>query len=294
MILNKLVELYDNIIQQIALPKPNAIDFVEIFLIACAIYWILVWCTETRAQGLVKGVVTILVGIAVAYFFHMNTVLWIVKNASVVAITALIVIFQPELRKALETLGKRNYFAKLLIFQEKTNNLEGLSDENITEIVRACYEMGKVKTGALIVVTRDDKLHEFDRTGIAVDGIITSQLFINIFEKNTPLHDGAVIVRDGRVAFATCYLPLSDNMTLSKDLGTRHRAGVGISEISDSITIIVSEENGRVSVAVDGRIYRNVEPEVLRKKLELAKKVEVKKEDKRFLWWKQRRGEKND
>lgn len=288
--MNRFIESLENIIQQITLPKPNAIDFVEILLIAMVIYMLLLWCKATKAWALLRGLFVIGVGILMAYIFHMNTVLWIVKNASVVAITALIVVFQPELRQALETLGKTQFFVKIFNFQDKVNNSGDLTDESIAEIVKACYEMGRVKTGALIVVTRENKLHEFDRTGIEVDGVITSQLFINIFEKNTPLHDGAVIVRDGRIAYATCYLPLSDNMTLSKELGTRHRAGVGISEVSDSITVIVSEENGRVSVAIDGRIYRNVEQEVLRKKLELAKKVEDKPEEKKFLWWKQRRG----
>jgi len=141
------------------------------------------------------------------------------------------------------------------------------SDKTINELVKACYEMGKVKTGALIVIEDEIVLTEYERTGIAVDGILTSQLLINIFEKNTPLHDGAVIVRGDRVVAATCYLPLTDSLSISKDLGTRHRAAVGISEVSDSLTIVVSEETGRVSIALGGELYRNVDAEFLRNKL---------------------------
>ena len=150
------------------------------------------------------------------------------------------IIFQPELRKALENLGGKNVLGKLFDFGKVEENK--FSDHTIDELIKACYAMGKVKTGALIVIEDEILLNEYVRTGIDIDAIISSQLLINIFEKNTPLHDGAVIVRGDRVVSATCYLPLSDSMTLSKDLGTRHRAAVGISEVSDSLTIVVSEE----------------------------------------------------
>lgn len=142
--------------------------------------------------------------------------------------------------------------------------------------MKACYEMGKVKTGALIVVEDEIMLSEYERTGIEVDGLLTSQLLINIFEKNTPLHDGAVIVRGDRVVAATCYLPLSDSLSLSKDLGTRHRAAVGISEVGDSLTIVVSEETGRVSIAMGGELYRNVDAEFLKNKLNYIQRRERK------------------
>ena len=144
------------------------------------------------------------------------------------------------------------------------------SDRTIDELIKACYAMGKVKTGALIVVEDEILLNEYVRTGIDVDALLSSQLLINIFEKNTPLHDGAVIVRGDRVISATCYLPLSDSMSLSKNLGTRHRAAVGVSEVSDSLTIIVSEETGRVSAALRGKIYHDVEADFLREKLRLV------------------------
>ena len=150
-------------------------------------------------------------------------------------------------------------------------NHMGYTDKTVNEIVRAAYEMGKVKTGALIVIERETPLSEIERTGIEVDGIVTSQLLINIFEHNTPLHDGAVIIRGNRVTAATCYLPLSDNLSISKDLGTRHRAALGISETSDSLTVVVSEETGRVSLARDGQLTRISDQETLRQAISVEK-----------------------
>ena len=141
------------------------------------------------------------------------------------------------------------------------------TDKTINELVKACFDMGEVRTGALIVIEQNIRLSEYERTGINVDAVLTSQLLINIFEHNTPLHDGAVLVRGNRIVAATCYLPLSDNMELSKQLGTRHRAGVGISEVSDSLTVIVSEETGGVSLAVNGVLHRNVEADYLKEEL---------------------------
>ena len=192
--------------------------------------------------------------------------------------TALIVVLQPELRKALEELGKKNIISSVLPFDNNHRVDEGFSEKTINEITKACVEMGKVKTGALIVIEQKVSLRDYERTGIDVDGIVTSQLLINIFEHNTPLHDGAVIIRGNRVVAATCYLPLSDNVNLSKELGTRHRAGVGISEVTDSMTIIVSEETGAVSVAVGGELIRDIDEHSLRNKLEYLRKrtIDVK------------------
>ena len=145
----------------------------------------------------------------------------------------------------------------------------------INELIKACFDMAEVKTGALIVIEQEIRLDEYVRTGINVDALLTSQLLINIFEHNTPLHDGAVIVRGNRIVAATCYLPLSDNMELSKQLGTRHRAGVGISEVTDSVTIIVSEETGQVSVAQNGRLLRNISSSQLREVLEKAQNKKI-------------------
>lgn len=256
------------------LPKVTATDVVEIVIIAVLCYYMLVWIKNTRAWMLLRGILVILVFVCIAALFQMNTIIWIAQNTLSVAIIALVVIFQPEMRKALENLGRKNIIASIISFDFTKNETGKFSDKTIDELVKACYEMGSVKTGALIVVEDEIMLSEYERTGIAVDGILTSQLLINIFEKNTPLHDGAVIVRGDRVVAATCYLPLTDSQLISKDLGTRHRAAVGICEVSDSLTIVVSEETGRVSIAMGGELYRNVDAEFLRNKLIYIQKRE--------------------
>lgn len=244
----------------------DIIDFIEIFIIAFLFYHILIWIKSTRAWTLFKGIMIILLFVLIASIFQMSTVLWIAEKTLNVGLIALVVIFQPELRKALENLGNRNFFGRLFNFNKQEE--AKFSDRTIDELVKASFAMGKVKTGALIVIEDSIILNEYIRTGIDVDGILTSQLLINIFEKNTPLHDGAVIVRGDRIISATCYLPLSDSLSLSKSLGTRHRAAVGISEVSDSLTIIVSEETGKVSMAMRGQIYHDINPEFMREKLE--------------------------
>lgn len=256
------------------LPQVTATDVVEIVIIAVLCYYMLVWIKNTRAWMLLRGILVILVFVCIAALFQMNTIIWIAQNTLSVAIIALVVIFQPEMRKALENLGRKNIIASIISFDFSKNETGKFSDQTIDELVKACYEMGSVKTGALIVVEDEIMLSEYERTGIAVDGILTSQLLINIFEKNTPLHDGAVIVRGDRVVAATCYLPLTDSQFISKDLGTRHRAAVGICEVSDSLTIVVSEETGRVSIAMGGELYRNVDAEFLRNKLIYIQKRE--------------------
>lgn len=243
----------------------SVVDVIEIIIISFLFYHILLWVKSTRAWNLFKGIMIILLFVVVAALFQMNTILWIAQNTLNVGLIALVIIFQPELRKALENLGGKNFMGHFISIgktEEKT-----LSDKTIDELIKACSAMSKVKTGALIVMEDEILLNEYVRTGIDVDALVTSQLLINIFEKNTPLHDGAVIIRDERVVSATCYLPLSDNIRLSKDLGTRHRAAVGISEVSDSLTIVVSEETGGISLAQDGRIYRDVSSEFLRERL---------------------------
>ena len=243
-------------------------DIAEIIILSFLLYHILVWVKNTRAWSLLKGILVIAAFVLLAAYFEMNTILWIVNNMFSVAVTAIIVILQPELRKAVEELGRKNLISSIMPFELGRNPGEGrFSDKTINEIAKACVEMGKVKTGALIVVQQDQALDEYERTGIDVDGIVTSQLLINIFEHNTPLHDGAVIVRGDRITAATCYLPLSDNMSLSKELGTRHRAGVGISEVTDSLTVIVSEETGKISVAYGGQLESGLDAERLRARL---------------------------
>lgn len=252
----------------ISLPKVTIIDILDILIIAFLFYHVLAWVKGTRAWMLFKGIAVILVFILVAAIFQMNTILWLAGNTVNVALTALVIIFQPELRKALEQLGRKKFVSIVFDFGTLQDNGR-FSDKTIQELTKASFEMGKVKTGALIVIEQDIVLTEYERTGIELDSILTSQLLINIFEKNTPLHDGAIIVRGDRVVAATCYLPLSDSMFISKELGTRHRAAIGISEVSDALTIIVSEETGAVSIAKGGEIYRELTPETLREHLKL-------------------------
>ena len=262
-----ITDLYDRTIGVLDFPdiSMSPVDVVEILIISFLFYYILLWIKNTRAWNLFKGIMIILIFILLALIFHMNTILWLAENLLSVCLLALVIIFQPELRKALENLGGKNLFGRWFNFG-KTDN-DRFSDRTIEELIKASYAMGKVRTGALIVVEDEILLNEYVRTGIDVDAIISSQLLINIFEKNTPLHDGAVIVRGDRVVSATCYLPLSDSLVLSKDLGTRHRAAVGISEVSDSLTIVVSEETGKVSIALRGQIYHGVDADFLREKL---------------------------
>lgn len=257
------------------LPSITTTDVIEIILIAVLIYHVMMWFKSTRAWTLFKGLIVILVFVLIAALFQMNTILWIAGKALNVGLMALVVVFQPELRKALEDLGRKNFVASIFSFDFSKEGEEKFSERTGNELVKACYEMGKVKTGALIVIENEISLTEYERTGITLDSQLSSQLLINIFEKNTPLHDGAVIVRGNRVLAATCYLPLSDNMELSKELGTRHRAAVGISEVSDSLTIAVSEETGMVSIAVRGVLYRNVDADFLRSKLDFMRKNNV-------------------
>lgn len=262
--LNNFIATY---FSKLHMPTMHWTDAAEIIILTLLVYHILVWIKNTRAWALLKGVTVIAFFILVAAFFRMNTILWIVQNVFSIAAIAIVVMLQPELRKAMEELGQKNLFSSILTFDSGRSEGGRFSDRTINEIVKASVEMGKVKTGALIVIEQDQPLGEYERTGIDVDGIVSSQLLINIFEHNTPLHDGAVIVRGNRVVSATCYLPLSDNMALSKELGTRHRAGVGISEVTDSLTVIVSEENGKISVAYKGKLERGLDAERLKARL---------------------------
>lgn len=243
-------------------------DFLEILIIAFLLYYILVWMKNTRAWTLLKGLIVICIFLLAAHFLEMNTIMWMAKNILSFAVIALIVVLQPELRNALEALGKKNFLDSLGFSDVSRREHEIFSEKTINEIVKACVEMGKVRTGALIVIEQKESLREYERTGIEVDGIVTSQLLINIFEHNTPLHDGAVIVRGNRVTSATCYLPLSANLDLSKELGTRHRAGVGISEVTDSLTLIVSEETGKISVAYEGKLETNLNADSLKMRMQ--------------------------
>ena len=257
-------------LSKLSLPSLGVTDILEIALISFFIYQFMVWIKFTRAYTLLKGILIVLLFILFAYVLKMNTILWIIKNLSTI-----LVIFQPELRKMLEQLGQKKFMASIFPLDAGKEVQERFTDKTINELVKACFDMGEVRTGALIVIEQNIRLSEYERTGINVDAVLTSQLLINIFEHNTPLHDGAVLVRGNRIVAATCYLPLSDNMELSKQLGTRHRAGVGISEVSDSLTIIVSEETGQVSMAQNGQLSRGLTSAELRSALIKAQNKKV-------------------
>lgn len=262
-------------LSKLSLPNLGITDVLEIALISFFIYQFIVWIKFTRAYTLLKGILFVLLFILFAYILKMNTILWIIKNLSTILLTSVVVIFQPELRKMLEQLGQKKIMTTFFPLDAGKEVKERFTDKTVNELVKACFDMGEVKTGALIVIEQNIRLNEYERTGINVDAVLTSQLLINIFEHNTPLHDGAVLVRGNRIVAATCYLPLSDNMELSKQLGTRHRAGVGISEVSDSLTIIVSEETGQVSVAENGKLSRGLTSAELRTALVKAQNKKV-------------------
>lgn len=255
-----------NVFATLSLPEwVSAI--VEILIIAFIFYKILTWLKSTRAWNLLRGIVVIGIFVLLAYIFDFKVILFILRSLSYIAILALIIVFQEDLRAGLEHLGRQRVLSKLIPDIKLTKTI---SKESIQEIVDAAFSMGRVKTGALIVIEQNVTLEECERTGIAINGEITRQLLINIFEKNTPLHDGAVLIVGDVIKAATCYLPLSHNHSISKDFGTRHRAGLGISEISDSITIIVSEETGNVSLCHTGKLIKmKDEKELLREMMDL-------------------------
>ena len=258
------------------LPRVGILDVLEIIILAFLLYQVMKWMKNTRAWAVVKGLAVILVFMAIAEILDMTTIIWIGKSLFTLGAVAIIVALQPEIRRLIEDLGKNNLLTTLILLGDKQN--EGrFTDKTLNEIISASFEMGRAKTGALIVIEGDSPLEEYERTGITVDGLVSSQLLVNIFEHNTPLHDGAVIIRGNRVQSATCYLPLSDNRSLSKELGTRHRAGVGISEVTDALVILVSEETGKVSVAQNGELFRCLDVIDLRRKLEA---IQDKKEGK--------------
>ncbi len=260
----KAKDVIETYLAWISFPSIGILDIIEIGILAFLIYHLILWIKDTRAWNLCKGLLILFGFFILAYVLQWHVILWLFTNTMGVGITAVLVIFQPELRRALEQLGRQNIKLQFFTAEESEDADERYTAKTVQELVRACSELSKTKTGALIVLEMDTALGEYERTGIVIDAVVTSQLLINIFEHNTPLHDGAVLIRGNRVSSATCYLPLSDNMQLSKALGTRHRAGVGVSEVTDSITLIVSEETGHISVAIAGKLRQNVDKELLR------------------------------
>lgn len=285
------METINNFVKNISylfqIPQFTVVDVVEVIIIAFLLYHVLKFIRSTRAWNLFKGIIVILVFALFAAIFRMNTILWLMGKGFNVGIIALIIVFQPELRSVLDRLGRKNFIAMVKSIDWQKGTAKRFTDKTINEITRAVFDMAKDKTGALIVMERDTQLVEYTRTGIDLDSMISSQLLLNIFEHNTPLHDGAVVVRGDRIVSATCYLPLSDNMSLNKDLGTRHRAALGVSEVSDSLTIVVSEETGNVSLAENGVLHRDLTPDTLKEHLKILQDKGA--EDTRFAILKGRR-----
>jgi diadenylate cyclase len=262
------------------LPDINLINVVDILLVALLIYRLILQIRGTRAVQLIKGLIVLLVAATISSWLRLNTINWILDKVMAMVIVAIPVVFQPELRRALERLGRGKFFARPLYFlgEEAANRLAG-------ELVRAVSMMSKRKIGALIVMERETGIYDYMETGIKIDGMVSAEFLLNIFMPNTPLHDGAVIIRGDRAVAAGCFLPLSENPDLSKDLGTRHRAGLGISEHSDALAIIVSEETGIVSVAHEGSLTRNLDENALK---ELLENILLPKDGNSKYFWQRR------
>jgi len=235
---------------------------VDILLVTYVIYKLIMVIRGTKAVQLLKGITVIVVVWFLSSLLQLKTLNFIMTQAITYGVLAIIIIFQPELRRALEQLGRGRFFSREL--QE-----EEIRKQAIEAIVKATTYMAKRRIGALISIERETGLNEYIETGIPIEAQITSQLLINIFIPNTPLHDGAVIIKDGEIKAAACYLPLSESPFISKELGTRHRAAIGVSEVTDCVTIVVSEETGAISITKNGEIYRNLTEERLTELLEL-------------------------
>ena len=239
-------------------------DILDVIIIAFLVYKLLDLVKSTRAENILKGVVIFLLALWLSEIFHLNGIAYILGNMVQVGILALIILFQPEIRQILEKLGSRN-IRLLRAFTPAQQQTE--LEKAIDQTVIACSEMSKTKTGVLIVFERHILLDDMVRSGTTLDASVSSELLKNIFFVKAPMHDGAVIIRHGRILGAGCMLPLSKNVNLSRDLGMRHRAGIGMSENSDAVVVIVSEETGSISVAVGGMLKRHLMPETLSKLL---------------------------
>lgn len=237
-------------------------SIMDILIVAFVLYRLMLLIRGTRAVQLIKGLVVLLVATAVSSLLNLNTVHWLLKQTMTALVVALPIVFQPELRRALEKLGGGDFFARPL-----TQMAEGDLSALIDEVVRAVQNMSATRTGALIVLERGTGLEEFVDTGIKVEGLVSAELLVNIFIPKSPLHDGAAIIRGDRLQAAACVLPLSESRELARELGTRHRAAVGLTEQSDALAVVVSEETGTVSLAVEGNLYRRLNEPGLRELL---------------------------
>lgn len=268
--------LFNGLIDIIKTMRIN--DVIDILIIAYVLYRLILVIHKTRAEQLLKGLAVLIVITKVSEWLQIGTVNYILRNAMTVGVIALLIVFQPELRRGLESLGRSGFLGKNFFF---FNEEEKDMSEVLGEICDAVQFLSRSKIGALIVLERETGLNELIETGIAMDSKISSELLINTFIPNTPLHDGAVIIRGDRIMAAGCFLPLTDNQNLSSELGTRHRAGIGVTEISDAVAIIVSEETGTISLAQNGRLSRHLDAKTLKEVLSSIFEV---KENKKPVW----------
>lgn len=254
--------LYTFLLHTVKTAKIN--DFIDILIVAFVIYKAIKLLKETRAEQLVKGIVVLLVATQLSEWLQLNAINFILRNTMQVGVLALLVVFQPELRRALEQVG-RSSLGSFLRFDDFNSDIN--IKESIEQMCIAADKLAKERIGALIVIERETKIGEIIKTGTAIDARINAELLQNIFFPKSPLHDGAIVIRNNKIAAANCYLPLSQDMTISRELGTRHRAAIGISENSDAVVIVVSEETGKISVALNGDLTRNLTVENLNKAL---------------------------
>ncbi|MCT4612439.1 MAG: diadenylate cyclase CdaA [Clostridia bacterium] len=270
---------------QIIIPQLNLFDIIDITIVALLIYKVVTWIKGTRAWTLFKGIAVIFLMASLAYLLQLTTITWIFSKTISVGIIAAIILFQPELRRALEQLGRGGIMQAITRFEEANGiKKEALNTKSIDAIVNTAMKLSAGKVGALIVIEQEVRLGEYENTGIFLDSKISEQLLINIFEHNTPLHDGAVIVKENRISSATCYLPLTDDLEISKSFGTRHRAAIGVTEISDAIVVVVSEETGSISFARSGKINYNISPELLKSVLMNMINQKKKPKNKISIW----------
>lgn len=262
-----------------SIPSIRITDIVDILCVAVVIYIVVCWIKETRAWSLFRGLLIIGLFSLLSYNLHFYTMTWIIEKTFSVGVIAFIVLFQPELRKALEQIGEGGFGSLAGILQ--VDDKGKITEKTVEEIITAAVKMSSARTGALIVIENNVPVGDIVRSGINIDAIISSQLLINIFENKTPLHDGAVIIRDNKIAAATCILPVTQSQ-IGLDLGTRHRAAVGASEVSDAYILVVSEETGAISIATEGRLRRNLTETQARAKL--MELVETKGSARRKLW----------
>ncbi len=261
-----LRDLFDNFAGYMGFTNPLYIikTLIDISIVSFAVYKIIMLVKETRAWQLIKGLFLILVATELSKILQLTTINFILEKLLSVLALGAIILFQPELRRALEKIG-RSRFKDIFTFDEENMRIQ--TTAVIEEIVKACIDLSAKYTGALIVIERDTKIGDIINTGTQLDSSVSTELLVNIFVPDTPLHDGAVIIRDNKIKAAACFLPLTDNPNLSKELGTRHRAALGITEVSDCIAVVVSEESGKISFALNGGLTRNLTSDTLRKAL---------------------------